>query len=151
MSIRPTKRLSAFDRLKARLTRNKNLTDSPDRVSEIAAETKQRLENSRDLRYLQGELLQKQLQWRADAPIRRDVSRMQTLLRRGRIRRPIASAVAKDVFADHEGELYLSTSNGQLLRADKQHKNPVIRKLVFDRLTADAQSVGLELKPEVVA
>lgn len=142
------KRLSPLERLKQRLARNKNVTDTPDRVSEIVASTQKKIDNARDLRFQQHELLLKQLQYRADAQIRRDVARAQTLLHRARVRRPMASAVVREVFADYDGGIYLELSSGQSVRADKPHKNPVVRKLVFDRLTADAQSAGITLKTE---
>jgi hypothetical protein len=151
MSTKLPLRLSAFQRLKRRLARNKVLTDNPDRVSEIIADTAKKIDDSRDLRALQTKLLEEQLQYRADHPIRCQLARLKTLGHRARIRRPLSSAVIRDVFSDFDAtRLYMSTSTGSLLRADKPHKNPILRRLISERLTSDAKGAGLDLKTELV-
>lgn len=134
--------IGLFSRIKAKLSLGKKAAQSPDRVSELTKEVKTKLDNSRDLRFKQGELLEKQLQWRKDAPLRREVDKARTAAHRSRVRRPQKSALVRDVFAaedSHGDALYMGLSNGQLIRADRPHKNPVIRRLISDRLSQDTK------------
>lgn len=149
-TIQPVKKLSFLERVKHRLLGRKKLEDSsPNRVSGLVAASAKKIEESRDLRALQRKLLLEQQQLRKDAPIRREVNRANVLAYRARTKRPQASAKIDEVVASHDGDIYLHLDNGQLLRAEKGHKNPVVRGLIRSRLLSDLNAAGAEVKETV--
>ncbi len=141
-----------IERLKRRLQKGKDAAQNPDRVTELAAEIGTKLANARDLRFKQTEMLKKQVQFRKDAPLRRMIQKAQSMAHASRIRRPLKSVITRDVFAAenaHGDVLYMSLSNGQLVRADRPHKNPLLRQLISDRLTSDTKG-AVDFKSEIL-
>lgn len=145
----PSKIPSFLERLKARIARNRVVTASPDRVSELAAEVGKKIADERDLRAIQTRLLGEQRQLRRDLPIRRLVVKAQKLAHRARIRRPLSSAAVHQAFADHEGGIYLELSSGQSIRADKSHRSLHLRSLIHTHLSQDLQKSGISVREEV--
>ena len=144
-----TQKTSFIDRLKARLDRNKARPSSPEGVSDMIASVATKVSNERDLRFQQTQLLAKQLQYKADAPIRAEVEKAKTLAHRARVRRPLKSALLRNTYSDYNGRLFSDASNGMLVRLDKPHKNPLLRKLITDKFTKDAADHNLSLRTEV--
>lgn len=145
--------MSVLEKIKARIARNKSVAQGPDRISEIIAEKKENMANARDLRWQQSQLLRTQIEYRLGAPLRRLVLKAQALQHNARIRRPQKSAIVHDVLVSGEGRherMYMKLSNGQLLRADKPHRSPVLRSLIHTRLTEDAKTAGVAVSETVV-
>ncbi len=141
--------MSLLTRIKERLARKNNTINSPEAVSKQIALTAEKISDERNLREIQRKLLELQLQFKADAPIRAEAARFSRETFRARIRQPQASAIAHDVVSDYNGRLYMGCSNGQLLRCDKPHKNLTLRTLIHGRLTADAKAAGISLQETV--
>lgn len=144
-----SQKTSFLDRLKARLNRNNARPSSPEGVSDLIAQVATKVSNERDLSYQQGQLLVQQLQYKADAPLRKEVERAKVLAHRARVRRPQKSILLRNTYSDYNGRLFMDASNGMLLRADKPHKNPILRKLITDKFKQDAAEHDLSLRTEV--
>lgn len=142
---------SFLQRLKNRLTLRKNVTDTPDRVSEIASELAGKIADETDLRAIQRRLLARQLQVKRNRGIEHELNRDMLADFRARIRQPLASALVREVFITQPGSrrLYLSLSNGMRVRADKPHRSLHLRGLIHARLTADAKAAGLNISETV--
>ena len=131
--------LNLLSRLKKILGRRKHVAEAgPDSVSDIAAQTKARLENAgTDLRSIQTRLHLQTLHYRKDAPVRRELAAQKRLDYATRLRRPQSEATVVQTGVYHEGELAMVMSNGQMLNPEKSHKNPVLRNLITTTMLTD--------------